>query len=301
MVASEWVAIRDRTEKQPGSSSFPRTAGAQLPAKRLSGFRTLLYALDSYGDSSRATKLLGQADTLDAMRPIVDATIASLGKARFRVDPIGGEKYSRQTSIISSAYKRHGQILETSIRHRLSQCGYFQVWHEPLFRVSDISDRAIRGRNVDIPDGSLIELPYGDAGRTLQVDAFVFDKRISSLRAYEIKRGNGDFDAGKKRSLLRDVLCTQSLLRSYGSSRGLTSSIVEARVICYFGVRALPNPLCIVGTELDDHFVFPVQAHVERVNAYFQESLYALLEAIAEASEPPRLFCADCPHMPLPA
>jgi hypothetical protein len=239
------------------------------------------------------------SDTLDALRPVVDSTIASLGRARFRVDPIGGEKYSRQTSIVSSAYKRHGQILEIAIRHRLSQSKYFEVWHEPVFKVSDISDRAIRGRNADIPDGGLIELPYGDAGRSSQVDAFVFDRRISSLRAYEIKRGNGDFDAGKKRSLLRDILCTQSLLRSYGAFRGYKSSIVEARVICYFGVRALPAPLCIVGSELDDHFVFPVQAHVERVNVYFQESLYALLETISGDTSHSRLyFCADCPHAP---
>lgn len=238
-------------------------------------------------------------DTLDAMRPTVDTTIASLGRARFRVDPIGGENYSRQTSIVSSAYKRHGQILEAAIRHRLSQSQYFEVWHEPLFRVSDISDRAIRGRNADIAVGSLIELPYGESGRTLQVDAFVYDRRISSLRSYEIKRGNGDFDAGKKRSLLRDVLCTQSLLRGYGAARGLKSSIVEARVICYFGVRALPDPLCLIGSELDDHFVFPVQAHVERVNAYFQERLYLLLQMVAETGTTLGFhYCAECPHAP---
>lgn len=240
--------------------------------------------------------LTTNVDTLDAMRPIVDATIAALGRAKFRVDPIGGERYSRQTSIISSAYKRHGQILEIAIRHRLSQSKYFDVWHEPTFKVSDIADRAIRGRNSDIPDGSLIELPYGDAGRSLQVDAFVFDRRIGSLRAYEIKRGNGNFDAGKKRSLLRDVLCTQSLLRSYGTARGLNPSIVETRVICYFGVRALPDPLSLVAEELDDHFVFPVHAHVERVNNYFRECLYLLLETISAGGDDQHMLCSECPH-----
>ncbi len=221
----------------------------------------------------------------------------SAGRYKFRIDPIGGEKYSRQTSIVSSAYKRHGQILELAIRHRLSQSAYFDVWHESVFKVSDISDRAIRGRNADIPDGGLIELPYGDAGRSLQVDAFVYDRRISSLRSYEIKRGNGNFDAGKKRLLLSDVLFTQSLLRSYGTSRGYKSSVVESRVICYFGIRALPDPLSIIGSELDDHFVYPVQAHVERVNGYFRESLYTLLSAIDEqALARPVLYCSDCPH-----
>ena len=74
------------------------------------------------------------ADTLDALRPLVDSTISSLGRAKFRIDPIGGESYSRKTSIVSSAYKRHGQILEIAIRHRLSQSKYFDVWHEPVFR-----------------------------------------------------------------------------------------------------------------------------------------------------------------------
>ncbi len=113
-------------------------------------------------------------DLLDRVRPLVDETIASLAQTSFRIDPIGGEQYSKQTSVISSAYKRHGQILEVSIRERLKDSQYFEVWHEPTFRVSDIADRAIRGRNSDIPDGSLIELPYGDPGRTIQVDLFVF-------------------------------------------------------------------------------------------------------------------------------
>ena len=95
------------------------------------------------------------------------------------------------------------------------------------------------------------------------------------------------------------MLCTQSLLRSYGASRGLTASIAEARVICYFGVRALPDPLCLVGSEMDDHFVFSVQTHVERVNAYFQERLYGLLKEIEGGSEPDlRPYCSDCPLAP---
>lgn len=235
-------------------------------------------------------------DTLDALKPTVDSTIAALAKSAFRLDPVGGERYSRQTSIVSSSYKRHGQILERAIRQRLSESKYFTVWHEPTFRVSEISDRAIRGRNKDIPEGGLIELPYSDPGRIIQVDALVFDARVKTLRSYEIKRGNGHFDAGKKRSLLRDVLCTQSLLRSYGSQRGFTASICEAMVICYFGVRALPQSLCLVADDLDDHFVFPVKKDVERVNQYFQEQLHMLLESIAnEQALDFDGLCQTCP------
>lgn len=239
------------------------------------------------------------SDLLDRLIPVVDKTFGALAKTKFRVDPIGGERYSRQTSIISSAYKRHGQILEKAIRERLSESQYFTVWHDAEFSVSNIADRAIQGRNSDIPDSPLIELPYGDPGRKIQIDAFVFDSRINSLRSYEIKRGNGHFDAGKKRSLLRDTLCTQALLRSYGERRGHWPSIVEAKVICYFGIKALPDPLRTTGDDLDDHFVFPVYAQVERVNTYFKEQLYALLQSVgADAEANASELCPDCPRRP---
>lgn len=228
---------------------------------------------------------------LDRLKPVVDKTIEALGKTKFRLDPIGGARFPRQTSIISSAYKRHGQILELAIRERLSDCSYFDVWHEPAFKVSDIADRAIQGRNSDIPDGTLIELPYGDAGREIQVDVLMYDRRVGTIRSYEIKRGNGHFDAGKKRSLLRDLLCTQALLKSYSTSKSLSCSIAEARVICYYGVRALPEPLSLIGPELDDHFVFAVHKQVEAVNEYFRDRLYALLETGTGAPYP----CESCP------
>ena len=37
-----------------------------------------------------------------------------------------------------------------------------------------------------------------------------------AVRAYEIKRGNGQFDAGKIRSIRRDLKCIQVLLKGYG-------------------------------------------------------------------------------------
>ena len=53
---------------------------------------------------------------MERVGPVVDATIAALSRTRFIDDPVAGVKYSRATSIISSAYKRHGKILETAIR-----------------------------------------------------------------------------------------------------------------------------------------------------------------------------------------
>jgi hypothetical protein len=47
--------------------------------------------------------------------PVIDQTIPALAKSKFTADPVAGDRYSRSTSIISSAYKRHGRILETAL------------------------------------------------------------------------------------------------------------------------------------------------------------------------------------------
>ena len=59
---------------------------------------------------------------MERVAPVVDETIAALARTKFAVDPIAGEHYSRTTSIVSSAYKRHGRILEIalSVRPRTS-------------------------------------------------------------------------------------------------------------------------------------------------------------------------------------
>src|SRR6266851_9694729 len=101
---------------------------------------------------------------IDRVKPIVDQTISTLASARFVVDPIAGEKYSRLTSIISSAYKRHGTILEFALRESLRESNRHRVWREDSFRVSRAADQIV-GQQAD--DALL---PYGESIRTLQID-----------------------------------------------------------------------------------------------------------------------------------
>ena len=73
---------------------------------------------------------------MERVSPIVDLTILTLAKTKFVVDPIAGPKYSRATSIVSSAYKRHGRILEVAIREGLRDSNRHTIWHDAAFRVS---------------------------------------------------------------------------------------------------------------------------------------------------------------------
>ena len=52
------------------------------------------------------------SDLISKVSPVIDKTIAALNSKRFVPDPIGGKHFSKITSLMSSAYKRHGFILE---------------------------------------------------------------------------------------------------------------------------------------------------------------------------------------------
>ena len=197
-------------------------------------------------------------DFFDAVLPQIELTIEALDRKKFRLDPIGGDRFSRMTSIISSAYKRHGKIIESAIRERLKEHDEYDVWDEPGFTISQAADH-LSQRAANCIGATL---PYGEEFRKVQVDLIVFDKVRQTLRSYEVKRGNGHFDAGKKRSLMRDLLSTHVLLKSYGESRDYTVSDAEAKIIFYYGLRSIPRPFSLVGDELDDHFRFDLCAGV---------------------------------------
>lgn len=214
---------------------------------------------------------------MERVAPVVDETIRALAKVRFVEDPIAGVRYSRATSIVSSAYKRHGHILEIALRESLRESNRHKVWQDSAFRVSREADGLASTQGLDAC--RLTTLPYGEAIRQLQIDMVAFDSADQSIRAYEIKRGNGQFDAGKIRSITRDLKCIQVLLKSYGEFCKTTPTSAESKIIFYYGVRSIPRPWSLVKGELDDHFGFPVVERIEQANDYFRTKLHALLDA----------------------
>lgn len=211
--------------------------------------------------------------TVDEVRK----TIAALEAARFAADPLIDPVASRTASIVSSAYKRHGFILERALLERLAQNPRFTVWEDRAFLVPQGADHVVAG-SIGNPT-SLIgaEFPYGAPGRTIQVDLVVFDKQLKRLSAYEVKRGTGLHDSGKRRSILRDLLCTQLLLRSYGLTREAKAKTAESKIIFYYGKRSIEPPFSLVREDLDEHFQFDVVAAIEEINAMYREELAALL------------------------
>lgn len=214
---------------------------------------------------------------MDRIIPFIDKTISELAKVKFFVDPIAGPKYSRSTSIISSAYKRHGKILELSLIESLKDSNRHHVWQEDVFRISRAAGSLVDSQDELASLGSV--LPYGECYRKLQIDMLVFDDANNIIRSYEIKRGNGQFDAGKIRSIKRDLLCTQVLLQSYGEAASYAPKAAQTHIIFYYGVCSIRQPWSLTRDELDGHFGCAVIGKIEQANDYFRSKLYQILDA----------------------
>ena len=72
-------------------------------------------------------------ELLAPVRHYVEGTVNRLARKSFKADPIVEAKYSRVTSIVSSAYKRHGSILERALVAALTAAPHLLVWAEPHF------------------------------------------------------------------------------------------------------------------------------------------------------------------------
>jgi len=208
----------------------------------------------------------------------VDGTIGRLAQKDFKADPVVGAKYSRVTSIVSSAYKRHGGILERALVAAMTAVPHLQVWSEPQFQVSPAAECL-----ADADQTALgADLPYVGIGspRALQIDLLVYNRNAKRLGAYESKRGFGYHDSGKKRSMLRDLRCVHMLLRSYRvQQHGLEIQEAAAHMIFYYGQCSVGAPWALTRDELDEHFEAPIVDVVEQVNSYFGEKLNELLAA----------------------
>ena len=217
---------------------------------------------------------------LNTLKPLVDATIDSLAATEFRVDPIAGVLFSRVVSVLSSAYKRHGSIIERSIVEALRLSGRYDVWQVERFGVQQQASTTVAAAGHFAASLNATHLPYvgdglGDAH--LQIDAVVFDHQTHIVSSYEIKRGNGAFDAGKQRSMRREALLSKILLKNHCIARGFGATDSAAHIVFYYGVRSIPAPIGIIGTELDEHFEMPIYEQVEEVNAYFRTRLFEII------------------------
>lgn len=101
----------------------------------------------------------------------------------------------------------------------------------------------------------------------VRVDILVFDEARCSLDAYNVKRGNGSYDGGKRRMIHEELVRVRMRLSDYGRRTGFVPETSHAQVIFSYRLLSLPPQLAISGDDIDEHFQFPVREAVELVNA----------------------------------
>src|SRR4029079_16431447 len=82
---------------------------------------------------------------LDLIKPAIESTIRRLDAKQFDPDPIAGPHFFKNSSVMSSAYKRHGRILEAAILEALKLCPHFEVWRDPIFQVPSACNHIVEG------------------------------------------------------------------------------------------------------------------------------------------------------------
>jgi hypothetical protein len=166
-------------------------------------------------------------------------------------------------------------------KHRLISSVHYGIDNSAFVGIPKSLARVIRDRDVAESD-VMLHMTTNNVQESVQkslMPPFVALPIWQSIRSYEIKRGNGQFDAGKIRSISRDLKCIQVLLKSYGELCNFKPVSAESKIIFYYGVRSIPRPWSLIKGELDQHFDFPVVEKIEQANDYFRTKLHALLDA----------------------
>ena len=223
---------------------------------------------------------------LDEVRETVDKTIHKLEQTKFIVDPIAGDSLSRITSIVSSAYKRHGAIIEIALFHAIKQQNTIEAHSKYPFFISKNTSSYVEGHDYTSDEGITAclktSMPYREEGSKYEIDIIYFDHATNTVCALEVKRGNGQFDRGKRDSMIKAALSVRALLKNFAELKGWPAKKVESRILAYYGVPKFPPPIYLKGKEIN-HFIGPgIYEKVEAVNNYFRERLLDVVSGDVE-------------------
>jgi hypothetical protein len=119
---------------------------------------------------------------LELLRPEIEKTIKGLESKNFEPDPIAGPVFSKITSVMSSAYKRHGYILERAILETLRLCPHFEVWNDPAFQVPSAVEHIVDGSIAEPTKLIGTDYPYSEGQRTLHSTQWF----LTRIRAHSV-------------------------------------------------------------------------------------------------------------------
>jgi hypothetical protein len=221
---------------------------------------------------------VSKAVLIRAAREAVAGAIAG----EFPVDPLIGKEMSRALSCIGSVVKRHGSLIELGITGALLASDRFIVLPSVAIPLTKAALQLLDAKNTDETLSKVKLSADSEAAGIVNVDLVVVDPEAGWAGAYEIKRGNGATEHGKRRPIMRKLRAIRPVLASYVHKLGYGPiETVTSAVIDYYGASGFDPAFSITRDKLDEHFGVAVMGTVETMTAAVREAL---------TDELPRLF-----------
>ena len=222
---------------------------------------------------------VSQAALIRAAREAVAGALAS----DFPIDPLIGKELSHALSCIGSVVKRHGGLIEMGIAGALVASDRFIVLPKVTLPLTKAALQLVDGKNSDENLAKIRLSADSEADGMVNLDLCLVDPEARCAGVYEIKRGNGVTEHGKRRPIMRKLRAVRPVLASYVHQLGYGPiETVTSAVIDYYGGSGFDPDFAITRNNLDEHFGVPVVATVDAMTAAVRDALEAALPALFE-------------------
>lgn len=222
---------------------------------------------------------VSQTALLRAARQAVAGAITG----EFPLDPLVEPELSRAISCIGSVVKRHGKLIEMGIAGALTMNDRFIVLTNENIPLTKGAKQLLEAKNSNRSLAGIRLAADSEADGMVNVDLVVVDPDAGWAGAYEIKRGNGTTEPGKRRPLIQKLTAVRLVLASYARQIGQWPiETVTSAVIDYYGSSGFDPNYTLVRDQLDDHFGVPIVETVDAVTSAAREALEAELPSLLD-------------------
>jgi hypothetical protein len=209
------------------------------------------------------------------------AVITNAMAGDFPIDPVIGPDLSKSFSIINSVVKRHGLLIQRTLADALAASGRFEILTEVPLPITEAANDLLTSQNSE-RDLAKIQLKADSKTiRMVTIDLIVVDTESGWAGAYDVKRGNGATESGKRRPIEHGLRAGRLVLASFLSKYGYEGiRSVTSAVIDYYGASGFSKDLKVTRDELDEHFGVPVLETIDAMTAELGRALHAEMRTL---------------------
>lgn len=220
---------------------------------------------------------------IPTVQALADERCNRLSEKRYASDPGLSAHAAKISASVRAFHAGDADVLARTIPAALHKAPHLAVESECALNLPEQAFRlAAHGQN---PVGA--HVPYTGVGRRRVIDLIVYDRRTSTIKFFEIKRGTDGLGADQRRQRLIDDAVLRLIGVDYARrQRGHPAIAAEAGVISYYGLSGLPAENTLRGADIDAAFGWPVRHIVEAHLTYFREICERAVPGLTAQGEP---------------